>query len=256
MLALALVVLVVEGFLVYRWYGRYYTSGAVPEAASDVSGVEATASGATTPEGTMPEGTVFEETASKGTDAKGSDSPNTNDAEATFTHTATDENSRGDYTYLADPAIDGDPDAIVLAEPSPAGGIAYGHNIGVWYDFVDRRRWAIFNQDRAVVPAGSAFRVVVPAATVSFVHRAGLTNTVGNVTYLDNPLTDGKPDAVLSVTQNWNPGGGVGVYNDRPVDVLYEEDADGWAIYNRDGAPMPEGAAFNVAVSSDDGGAR
>ena len=32
--------------------------------------------------------------------------------------------------------------------------------------------------------------------------------------------------------------------------VLYDEDMDEWAIYNRDGAPMPEGAAFNVAVSS------
>jgi hypothetical protein len=41
--------------------------------------------------------------------------------EAAFVHAATDANSRGDYTYLAHPRIDGDPDAVVLAVPSPVG---------------------------------------------------------------------------------------------------------------------------------------
>jgi hypothetical protein len=173
---------------------------------------------------------------------------------ASFVHTATDENSRGDYTYLGDPNINGDPNAIVLVEPAPDRGTAeegaYDHNIGVWYDFrLDRNSWAIFNQDRAAVPAGAAFRVVIPPASKRFVHRARRANTVGNVTYLDDPLTNGEPDAVLSVTQNWNPGGGVGVYNDHPVGVLYDEDVERWAVYNRDDAPVPNGTAFNVAVS-------
>ena len=180
---------------------------------------------------------------------------------ASFVHTATDENSRGDYTYLSDPSINGDPNAIVLVEPAPDQGSAdegaYNHNIGVWYDFrVDRNSWAIFNQDRAVVPAGAAFRVVIPPASESFVHRARRANTVGSITYLDDPLTNGEPDAVLSVTQNWNPGGGVGVYNDHPVGVLYDEDVERWAVYNRDDAPMPYGSAFNVAVSEGSDGAR
>ena len=34
------------------------------------------------------------------------------------------------------------------------------HAIGVWYDD-DRQRWAIFNQDLAAMPDGSAFNVVV-----------------------------------------------------------------------------------------------
>ncbi len=173
---------------------------------------------------------------------------------ASFVHTATDENSRGDYTYLSDPSINGDPNAIVLVEPAPDRGTAeegaYDHNIGVWYDFrLDRNSWAIFNQDRAAVPPGTAFRVVIPPASESFVHRASGANIVGNITYLDDPLTNGEPDAVLSVTQNWNPGGGVGVYNDHPVGVLYDEDVERWAVYNRDDAPVPNGTAFNVAVS-------
>jgi hypothetical protein len=197
---------------------------------------------------TADEGTVTG--AAQGTE--GADPGETVGEEAAFVHTATDENSRGDYTYLAQPRIDGDPDATVLAVPSPGrggqAGAAYGHNIGVWYE-PTKERWAVFNQDLTAVPAGSAFEVVVPPADRVFVHRAAQENTVGNATYLDDPLTNGEPDAKVSVTQNWNPGGGGGVYNDHPVGVLYDEDVEQWLVYNEDDSRMPEGAAFNVAVS-------
>ncbi len=173
--------------------------------------------------------------------------------EASFVHRATDENSRGDYTYITDPSINGDANAIVLVAPRTDRGntrdATYDHNIGVWYEGVNEKKWAIFNQDRAAIPGGAAFQVVVPPASQSFVHHAVPDDTITNSTYLDNPLTNGEPDAVLSVTQDWNPGGGRGVYNDHPVGVVYEQDVQQWAIYNQDGAQMPDGAAFNVAVS-------
>jgi hypothetical protein len=109
--------------------------------------------------------------------------------------------------------------------------------------------WAIFNQDRAAVPAGATFEVVVPRASAKFVHLASLVNTAGNYTYLDDRLTNGEPDVVLSVTQNWNPGGGRGVCNDHPVGTVYDARVKKWAIYNRDNVSIPKGAAFNIAVS-------
>ncbi len=166
------------------------------------------------------------------------------DGEVSFVHRATDANSRGDYTYLDDPRINGDPDAVVLVSPTGP----YERNIGVWFE-PRQKKWAIFNQDRAAVPAGSAFVVVVPPADEGFVHRAAPPNTAGSATYLEDPLLDGEPDAEVSVTQNWNPGGGNGVYNDHPVGARYDGDANEWFVHNRDGARMPEGAAFNVAVS-------
>jgi hypothetical protein len=173
--------------------------------------------------------------------------------ETTFTHTATDENSRGDYTYISDPAIDGDPDAVVLVVRSTdrqdAKGATYAHNIGVWYEGINERKWAIFNQDRAAIPAGRTFEVIIPQASETLVHYAMLDNTVGNRTYLDNPLTNGEPDAVPAIVQNWNPGGGRGAYNDHPIGVVYDADRKRWAIYNKDGAPIPDGVAFNIAVS-------
>jgi hypothetical protein len=170
--------------------------------------------------------------------------------EASFTHRATDENSRGDYTYISDPSMNGDPDAVVLiSHQRNVGSTTYDHNIGVWYE-AGARKWAIFNQDRAAVPAGATFRVEVPQPSAKFVHHARLLNTVGAYTYLDNQLTNGEPEAVLSVTQNWNPGGGRGVYNDHPVGTVYDADVRRWAVYNRDGASMAKGAAFNIAVSA------
>jgi hypothetical protein len=170
--------------------------------------------------------------------------------EASFIHCATDENSRGDYTYIGHPSIDGYPNAIVLVSSQRnVRSTSYNHNIGVWYEG-GAEKWAIFNQDRAVVPAGATFRVEVPQASAKFVHHARLLNTVGAYTYLDNQLTNGEPEAALSVTQNWNPGGGRGVYNDHPVGAVYDADVNRWAVYNRDGVPIPKGAAFNIAVSA------
>ena len=224
-LVAVLLVLAVEGALLIRYYDRYYGSDAALDAASIKTADDA--------EATDPDGRADNE-------------------EVSFVHRATDGNSRGNYTYLGDPRTNGDPDAVVLIAPSPGrgeqAGADYGHNVGVWYE-PGKKKWGIFNQDMAAVPAGSAFEVVVPPADQGFVHRAALPNTVGNTTYLDNSLTNGESDAVLSVAQNWNPGGGGGVYNDHPVGVLYDQDVEKWFVYNEDGAPMPNGAAFDVAVS-------
>jgi hypothetical protein len=221
------------------------------------SGRGATGSGGPMGPG-MTEGTASE-TSDEAQVSEGTAIETTNEAEdsgaggVSYVHRATDGNSRGDYTYLGDPRINGDPNAVVLVAPAPGRGeradsSAYGHNVGVWYE-PGKKEWAIFNQDLEPVPDGSAFEVVLPPTSESFVHRAALLNIVGNATYLDNPLTDGEPEAEVSVTQNWNPGGGNGVYNDHPMGVLYDEDVDKWFVYNEDEARMPEGAAFNVAVS-------
>ncbi len=96
---------------------------------------------------------------------------------------------------------------------------------------------------------GTSFDVhVLSEGGAAFVHRATAENTVGDGTYLDDPLTDADPDAPPSVAQNWNPGGVGGTYNDHPVGVRYDADVRQWVIFNEDGEEVPEGAAFNVTV--------
>ena len=84
-----------------------------------------------------------------------------------------------------------------------------------------------------------------------YVHRATAENVSDNSTYLDNPLLNNNPNAVVSVTQNWNPGGGDGTYNDHPVGVWYDSSIERWAVFNQDRTAMPEGAAFNISASRD-----
>jgi hypothetical protein len=74
-----------------------------------------------------------------------------------------------------------------------------GHNIGVWYESTKKKKkkkkkWAVFNQDLAPVPTGSAFTVVVSPTDRGFVHRAAQENAVGKATCIDKPLLDGEPD--------------------------------------------------------------
>jgi hypothetical protein len=197
------------------------------------------------------ESSELETTGSSGASEKTIGDPEIPTDTISFKHRATEENCRGDYTYISDPSTNGDPNAIVLVSDEKAAGTSsYEHNIGVWYE-AGARKWAIFNQDLATVPSGATFEVEVPPAAATFVHRAGVLNTANNYTYLDNELTNGEPDAVLSVTQNWNPGGGRGIYNDHPVGTVYDAKLKKWAVFNRDGAPMPKGASFNIAVSTD-----
>jgi hypothetical protein len=174
--------------------------------------------------------------------------------EASFVQRATPQNILLNSTYIDDPSTNGDPNAFILAKkaPEPRGDAENSaHQIGVWYDARRGGRWAIFNEHRAPMAVGATFEVMVLKGSDRVVHRATLQNTVGNTTYIDDPLTNGNPDAVLTVTQNWNPGGEGSTYNDHPVGTRYDADEKQWVIFNRDLVPMPYGAAFNVAVMED-----
>jgi hypothetical protein len=84
--------------------------------------------------------------------------------------------------------------------------------------------------------------------SVFFVHFTNELNTSTYVTYLDHELLNNNPDAIIQITQNWNPPLGSGVINDHVTAVYYEPAYNQWAIYNEDFAVLPYGAAFNVMV--------
>ncbi len=229
-------ILVVDGFLYYRYQQK-------------LSSVEDDRAARSTAE--IPTTAVEETTATAATTASENAMKRTDEA-AVFTHLSTSETIVNNSTYVDHPLANGNPDAILLAERSlgPGGDSADFHYIGVWYD-ANRSTWAVFNQDRTPMSSNTAFDVSVfeePGGDI-FVHRATPANTVDNETYVDSPLTNESPDAVLSITPNWNPGGGAGTYNNHPVSVRYDAGEAKWVILNQDLGLMPEGAAFNVGVS-------
>jgi hypothetical protein len=174
-----------------------------------------------------------------------------------FVHSATAANITSNWTTIDHPLTNGNPNAIVLVtqnwNPSGGSGTYNNHPIGVWYDGA---KWAIFNQDIASMPTGADFNVLIPpTGTDVFVHTATAANIAGNSTYIDHPRTNGNPNAIVLVTQNWNPGGASGTYNDRPIGMWYSHGAKKWAVFNQDLAAMPSGADFNVLIATTDSAA-
>jgi hypothetical protein len=171
-----------------------------------------------------------------------------------FVHKSTAANSAGDYTTIDYPLTNGNPNAIILVTPNlDPGGLSvkyHDHPIGVYYN-TTASKWRIFNQDIAPMQIGASFNVFIPTAGPGvgvFVHTA--IGGSGNQTYINNPMTNGNPNAIVVVTPNWNPGGIGGVYANFPIGVYYNNTARKWAIFNQNGisSSMPANAAFNVYV--------
>lgn len=149
--------------------------------------------------------------------------------------------------FFDHPATNNNPGAILFVTLH-WGGAYNNHVIGVWYDS-GRGKWAVLNYDLAPMPSPNPFLNVFLHVEVrqprleAFIHRANSANTSGHRTYLDHPLTNNHPSAVLFVTQNWN-----GVYNNHNIAVWYDVERGKWAIINQDLTAMPDGATFNVSA--------
>jgi hypothetical protein len=167
-----------------------------------------------------------------------------------FQHTADQQNVTDNWTTFSRPSTDGLPDSILFItqnfNPGGLGGTYNPHPVGVWYDGA---MWSIFNEDLAAMPIGATFNVAVaPPSDTVFVHLATENNTSGNSTVISHPDSDDDPNAMLLVTQDWNPGGVGGTYNPSPIGVWY--DGSQWNVFNQDLSALPVGAAFSVSVLS------
>jgi serine protease len=79
-----------------------------------------------------------------------------------------------------------------------------------------------------------------------FVWTASVASISGNYTVIDNPATNGRPNAVVQVTHNW---GGVpgGIYDDHALGVFYT--GTRWAVFHQDFAAITPGTMYNVVVN-------
>ncbi len=165
-----------------------------------------------------------------------------------FLHVATTINTSGNITTLDHPLLNNQPNAIFFVthnwNPGAVGGTYNNHNLGVYYA---ANRWSVFNQDLSNLQPGTTFNVFIPTPGDNvFVQEATVDNITGNYTVIDHPQANNHPNAILMVTQNWNPGGGFGLYNNHPIGVYYT--GSNWAIFNQDLTSMPENASFNVFI--------
>ena len=135
--------------------------------------------------------------------------------------------------------------------PSDYPGVYYDYPVSVWYTGT---QWSIIKiSGMESIPWKTAFNVQILAkGSNADIHTATAENTSEYWTVLDSkkfPLAS-DPDALVFATFNLNESAGRGKYIDKPIGVLYKDGQ--WAIYNRDLADMPEGAAFNVQIVTSD----
>ena len=167
-----------------------------------------------------------------------------------WSHTTTATNISGNYTIIDDGRINNNPNAKVFITNNLAN---YNNKVnGVFYS-TSLNKWCIYNQagGNDDMDENLDFNIIVPKANTGFVsllHTVDGNNTSNQWTYLNHPDLNNNPDAIVFVTQVWNPGGTQsGVYNNHNVGVQYKNN-NKWCIYNEDGANMPLGASFNVIV--------
>ncbi len=163
-----------------------------------------------------------------------------------FVHAATSANTSGHITTLDHPQLNGRPNAAFIVTPNWNGGTGTGvylnHPIGVYYT---GGRWRVFNQDIASMPLGAKFNVRIDRSQ----WQRGSSGTVShNWMCIDDPNLNGRPEARVFVTANWNPGGVGGRYVSSPLGVWYNHGSACWAVFRQDGANMPVDAGFNYLV--------
>lgn len=254
-LAVILAILVFEGYLVYEFYqnpkafplmdGKAENRSLIDTSGEDKALTDSKAKNSASSSG------AGNEVGKPGT-TSGSETTTADPRTVEFIHRAMPENIVDNSTYFDSPLTTGNPDAsILVTRPSGQEGVAArdDHPIGVWYDVNRGGKWAVYHQDLAPMREGDTFSVAVLQGPNQFIHRVTPANTVADSTYIDHPFANGNPDVDVEVTPNWNPGGSTGVYNNHPVAVKYDPKRKRWAIYNKDSAPMPDGVAFNVAIS-------
>lgn len=168
-----------------------------------------------------------------------------------FIHRTTSTNVSAHVTYIDDAPIVGN--ASVLAGQAYVAlqvthvwnapglqGIYENHPVGVYYD---GSRWAIYNEDFAAMPVGTAFTVKVGGfETVT----SSAATRVGAELVIDDAATNGAPGAHLFLTHNWNPPGVPGTYSTKLVALSFDTKLQKWAIVNVDGSPVADNVSFNV----------
>ncbi len=124
--------------------------------------------------------------------------------------TATASNTSGYITTIDNLEINGMPDAVpIVSQLWPRQYDA--HPLGVWYNPFSAE-WTIFNEDLAAMPLGTSFTVgrgcIGSSSRTLTRFTATSSNVVSDSMFINDPTTNGNPNAIVYATQDWT-----GTYN-------------------------------------------
>ena len=168
-----------------------------------------------------------------------------------FTLTTSQSNIISSKASIARPGLDGNPQAIIVATPLGDAAMNNPHPIGAWYY---KDKWNIFNTDHAVMPVNMRYKIeywLKPDAN-HFLHIFTTQNIGDDGSYLDHPLLNGHPNAVVKILQNYAPDDRAGYsLNSSEAKASYNTAAGKWYIANVNGNRLYPNSAYSVAIFSD-----
>ena len=158
-------------------------------------------------------------------------------------HRTTSTTISGFRSAIDHPQLNGNADAIVLAE-APSG---YPHAVAVWYI---ANKWHVFNVDQASMSAGTNFSIRFWSRPDQsrFAHVVTTRNLSDGRTTIDHPQLNGNATASLSVTQSMSNARG-GYWNANEAKAEYDERSQRWYLANTNGQPILAGNAYNIVIA-------
>lgn len=165
-------------------------------------------------------------------------------------HVATATNISGNNTLLQGLDSLGSFENVILTPlRGPVTGAELAQTLGAFQSLGGAGTYYAFHEDiDASLTPGRRIHAFVPLiGATGFLHTTTLGSVVDAYSRISHPELDSRPGAIAIVTHNWNPGGGAGVYHDHRLGLDYA--APNWFVGNQDGAAMPSGRAFNIAVA-------
>jgi hypothetical protein len=143
------------------------------------------------------------------------------------------------YALRVDDAlVNGNPDAVVIATRAASQGSPAA---GVWFDGT---HWWIYNEDLSGMPAGEVFFYAEGTGLGGRVQHSAQNDFFGFGVTIDDPRTNGKPDAVVVAQHVF-----AGALNASPLGVWYDPVSARWVVFNELGSPLALGEWVHYVVA-------
>jgi hypothetical protein len=138
---------------------------------------------------------------------------------------------------------------VGVARLSPSAAGASSRQLGVYRNPASPSGWSLFLQDlNQLMSLGETFHLLAPlAGKTGFVHTTSAASVAGALSTLANVDLDSPANAsrIAVPFHHWQ-----GAYHDIPIGLRWIATGGGrWQLRNENGAAMPVGQTFNIAVA-------
>jgi hypothetical protein len=163
-----------------------------------------------------------------------------------FVHTVSAANTFNNWSLIDHPLLNGHPEAVFFITKTWSNYVYDVNHVGIWYS-TSSSKWSVYNEDGSTPLTDSlTFNIFIPDASTSYYKHVAVDSNY--ITYLDNPLLNGNPNARIFVVHDYTTVPSTSGYINDEIGVWY--DGASWSIYTESTPYLFPGATFNVLIVS------